>query len=152
MGNYGGLNGKAHEDITSKEHADHSLPYLLAVSSLDREIMQPQFKQSRILRDDVQNLLKKVTVAVDDEFTKRYPKNFYARVTIFLDDGSKLVHEVSNYPGMPSHPFTWQDSADKFDMLTEGNISSSLATDLKQIVKELENHSTRDLFNILSKI
>ncbi|OYR20902.1 MmgE/PrpD family protein [Brucella thiophenivorans] len=148
----GGLYGKAHENITSKEQADHSLPYLLAVAALDREVMQPQFEQSRITRDDVQGLLNRVTISVDDDFTKRYPKDFCARVNITLNDGSKVTHEVSNYPGMPSHPFTWQDSVDKFDMLTEGNISSSLSTDVKQIVKELENHTTKDLFAILSKV
>ena len=96
--------------------------------------------------------MNKVTISVDDKFTKRYPKDFCARVTITLNDGSKLTHEVSNYPGMPSHPFSWKDSVDKFDLLTEGNISHSLSTDLKQIVKELENHSTKDLFAILSKV
>lgn len=148
----GGLYGKAHDDITSKEQADHSLPYLLAVAALDREVMQPQFEPTRILKDDVQNLLKKVSVSVNDEFTKRYPKDFCARVTVTLSDASQLTHEVSNYPGMPSHPFSWQDSVDKFDMLTEGKISPSLATDLQQLVKELENHATRDLFKILNKL
>lgn len=148
----GGLYGKANDDILSKEQADHSLPYLLAVAALDREVMQPQFEKSRIIKDDVQTLLSKVSIAVDNEFTRRYPKDFCARVTITLNNGSKVTHEVSNYPGMPSHPFTWQDSVDKFDILTEGNISVPLATDLKQFVKELESHSTKDLFTILSNI
>ena len=42
---------------------DHSLPYLLAVALLDGDVMAlAQFKPDRIIKSDVQALLKKVSV------------------------------------------------------------------------------------------
>ena len=148
----GGLYGGAMAEITSKEQADHSLPYLLAVALLDGQVMQAQFTPDRIAASDVQTLLKKVIVKADSEFTKRYPEEFCARITITLQDGRKVTHEVSNYPGMPSHPFTWNDVEDKFDRLTKGNIDTGLSAELKAIVKDIQNHNTADLMKVLTAI
>jgi len=148
----GGLYGAADLKITSKEQADHSLPYLLAVAILDKQVMQAQFTPDRITQPDVQALLKKVQIQVDAEFTKRYPKDFCARIKITLHDGSSFSHEVSQYPGMPSDPFTWDDAVEKFDRLTAGYIDPKLAHDLKVLVKDIEHNNTSGLFQILNKI
>lgn len=148
----GGLYGAAKVKISSKEQADHSLPYLLAVAILDGQVMQDQFEPKRIVQSDVQNLLQKVRIEVDPEFTQRYPKEFCARIKIHLNNGSSVTHEVSHYPGMPSHPFTWEDAVDKFDRLTAGYITPELSTQLKYMVKNLEQHSTQDLFKVLNQI
>ena len=148
----GGLYGGAKADISTKEQADHSLPYLLAVAVLDGQVMRAQFKPERIVANDVQTLLKKVTVKADATFTQRYPVEFCARIIITMNDGTTLKHEVSNYPGMPSHPFTWDDAEDKFDRLTADNIDAGLSRELKSLVKNLPSYTTADLFKILSAI
>lgn len=148
----GGLYGNAMGDVTTKEQADHSLPYLLAVAALDGQVMQPQFRPERITRDDVQNLMKKVSVEPNADFTKRYPKDFCSKIIIKTKDGQTKVHEVKDYPGMPSHPFTWQDAVDKFDRLTAGHLTEEQAEKIKQIVKNLEHEKTRDLFAVLAAI
>ncbi len=48
--------------IRTKEEADHSLPYMLAVAILDGQVMPEQYAPERILRDDVQHLLRRVIV------------------------------------------------------------------------------------------
>jgi 2-methylcitrate dehydratase len=77
--------------VHSKEQADHSLPYLLAVALLDGDVYPEQFLPKRIMKEDVQNLLKKVKVhtkfplhkpkkiaGVLDSYTEAYPeKNFH---------------------------------------------------------------------------
>src|SRR5271154_849428 len=54
----GGLYG-IDKVVRTKEQADHSLPYLLAVALLDGDVMPAQFQPERIARADVQTLLKK---------------------------------------------------------------------------------------------
>jgi 2-methylcitrate dehydratase len=54
----GGLYG-VDKVVRTKEQADHSLPYLLAVALLDGDVMPAQFEPDRIMRADVQQLLKK---------------------------------------------------------------------------------------------
>jgi len=148
----GGLYGNAQSSITTKEQADHSLPYLLAVAAIDGQVMQQQFTTERINQFDVQNLMNTVTIKANKEFTERYPKDFCAKITITTKDKQTFTHEVSNYPGMPSRPFTWDDVVDKFDRLTEGYIDKDTSSKLKALVKDIENHTTKELVDILSSI
>ena len=63
-----------------------------------------------------------------------------------------LQHEVTNYPGMPSHPFTWADVVDKFDRLTAGNLSTQLGNEIKDVVQNIGDHQEVDLQKLLSAI
>jgi 2-methylcitrate dehydratase len=103
--------------VTSKEQADHDLRYLLAVALLDRNVMPAQFTDDRVTRPDVQALLAKVSARPNASYTAQYPRRMPAKITVRLNDGTMLAHEVQDYPGMPSHPFTWNDAVDKFDRL-----------------------------------
>src|ERR1700723_1949329 len=89
----GGLYG-VDKVIRTKEQADHSLPYLLAVALLDGDVMPAQFKPERIIKPDVQNLLKKVSVRPNHEFTEVYPKKMPAKVIVRLQDGKGIETEV----------------------------------------------------------
>ena len=48
--------------VSTKEEADHSLPYLISVALLDGQVMPEQYTTERINRRDVQELLNKVSV------------------------------------------------------------------------------------------
>jgi 2-methylcitrate dehydratase len=112
----GGLYGTDNV-IRIKEQADHSLLYLLAVALLDRDVMPAQFKPDRIIKPDVQDLLKKISVRPNHEYTQQYPKKMPAKIIVRLQDGKVIEHEVQDYPGLASHPFTWEDAVQKFDTL-----------------------------------
>src|SRR5246500_2794737 len=101
----GGLYG-VDKVIRTKEQADHSLPYLLAVALLDGDVMPAQFKADRIIKPDVQALLKKVSVRPNHEYTELYPGKMPAKIIVRLQDGRVIEHEVQDYPGLASHPFT----------------------------------------------
>jgi 2-methylcitrate dehydratase len=101
----GGLYG-IDKVVQTKEQADHNLPYLLAVALLDGDVMPAQFKPERIIKPDVQGLLKKVSVRPNHEYTEVYPSKMPAKITIRLQDGNVIEHEVQDYPGLASHPFT----------------------------------------------
>ena len=49
-------------NVKTKEEADHSLPYIIAVAILDGTVMPNQYVPNRILRHDVQQLLRKITI------------------------------------------------------------------------------------------
>src|SRR6202041_3337534 len=121
----GGLYG-VDKVIRIKEQADHSLPYLLAVALLDGDVMPAQFEPDRIARADVQQLLKKVSVRPDQEYTEQYPGKMPAKVTVRLQDGKVIEHEVQDFPGLASRPFTWEESVEKFDRLVAGRVDEGL--------------------------
>src|ERR1700734_54146 len=140
----GGLYG-VDKVIRTKEQADHSLPYLLAVALLDGAGMPAQFGPDRIAKADVQQLLKKVSVRPDHEFTDRYPGKMPAKVTVRLQDGKVIEHEVQDFPGLPSHPFTWDDAVEKFDRLVAGRARPQLSQEIRDAVRSLESIGVRDL-------
>jgi 2-methylcitrate dehydratase len=147
----GGLYG-VDKVIQTKEQADHSLPYLLAVALLDGDVMPAQFKPDRIIRPDVQGLLKKVSVRSNREYTEKYPAKMPAKIMVRLQDGTVIEHEVQDYPGLASHPFTWENSVDKFDSLVAGRIDDGLSREIKDAVRALENIHVKDLMKLLGSV
>src|SRR5580658_7462556 len=145
----GGLYG-VDKVVRTKEQADHNLPYLLAVALLDGDVMTAQFEPDRIARADVQQLLKKVSVRPDQEYTEQYPGKMPAKVTVRLQDGKVIEHEVQDFPGLASRPFTWEESVEKFDRLVAGRVDEGLCRDIKDAVRSLENIQVRDLMKLLS--
>jgi 2-methylcitrate dehydratase len=55
-----------------------------------------------------------------------------------------------DYPGLASHPFTWEESVEKFDGLVAGRIDTGLSQEIKDAVLSLESIQVRDLVNLLS--
>jgi len=147
----GGLYGMD-KVVRTKEQADHNLPYLLAVALLDGDVMPAQFEPDRIARADVQQLLKKVSVRPDNEYTDQYPAKMPAKITVRLQDGTMIEHEVQDYPGLASDPFTWQDAVDKFDRLAAGRVEETLGGEIKDAVRSLDNIQMADLMQLLVRV
>jgi 2-methylcitrate dehydratase len=147
----GGLYG-VDKVIRTKEQADHSLPYLLAVALLDGDVMPPQFQPDRIIKPDVQGLLKKVSVRPNHEYTEQYPKKMPAKIIVRLQDGRVIEHEVQDYPGLASHPFTWDEAVQKFDALVAGRVDEGLSGEIKDAAQSVENIRVRDLMKLLGSV
>jgi hypothetical protein len=56
------------------------------------------------------------------------------------------------YPGLASHPFTWEDAVQKFDALVAGRIDNSLSGEIKNAVRSMENIRVRDLMKLLGYV
>jgi 2-methylcitrate dehydratase len=147
----GGLYG-ALTDVRTKEQADHDLRYLLAVALLDGNVLPAQFAPGRITRPDVQSLLSKVSARPNAAYTDVYPQQMPAKITVHLKDGTTFSHEVKDFPGMPSHPFTWDEEVSKFDQLVAGRIDTDLATQIKEAVRSIEHIGVSDLMTLLVRV
>jgi 2-methylcitrate dehydratase len=139
-------------NIHTKEDADHSLPYLLAVAAIDGEVQPAQLESKRIAKPDVQGLLRKVKVKPDDGFTARYPDEVPSRVTVRLKGGKSHSHEVKDFPGFATRPFTWEDSGKKFDQLMAGRADKGLGQEIKDAVRSFENIQVKDLMKLLINV
>jgi 2-methylcitrate dehydratase len=147
----GGLYG-VDKVIRIKEQADHSLPYLLAVALLDGNVMPAQFDPERIIMPDVQALLKKVSIRPNHEYTELYPRSMPAKIIVRMQDGNVIEHEVRDYPGLATHPFTWEDAAQKFDTLVAGLVDEGLSAEIKDAARSMENIQVRDLMKLLGSV
>jgi len=82
-------------------------------------------------------------------YTALYPQKMPA--TVRLQDGSVIEHEVQDYPGLASRPFTWEESVAKFDTLVAGRIDQGVCREIKEAVRSLETIQARDLTNLLGR-
>lgn len=138
--------------VKTKEDADHSLPYLAAVALLDGRVLPKQFDPSRIVSEDVQSLLSRVTVYAKPDFTRRFPKEHCCRVRVHLRNGSFLECSKQDYEGMPSRPMSWAAVEEKFEGLADPVASPNLRSELIDAVRHLEHIKTSELTSLLSRV
>ena len=148
----GGEEGSKTE-VRTKEEADHSLPYMVAVAILDRQVTPAQYNAARILRSDVQTLLRKVQVKPVQEFSDRFPEAMMCRVTITLRNGSDpLSIEKRDYEGFFTRPMGWDTVSQKFNTLAAPYADASLRAEILKTVSNLETVKTADLMQLLTRV
>jgi 2-methylcitrate dehydratase len=145
----GGEEGDKHQ-VRSKEEADHSLPYLLAVALLDGQVLPEQYLPERIVADDAQTLLQRVDVRVDPELSKRFPRQHSARVRLYLRDGRTLEREQYDYHGFHTRPMAWDAVAAKFDRLAACHVAPEVRAHLQDAVAHLDKLRVDQLTPLLA--
>ena len=115
----------------SRETLDHSIMYIFAVALEDGGWHHvASYTPERAKRPSTVALWHKISTAEDPEWTRRYhahdPKDkaFGGRVTITLEDGSKIVDELAIADANPlgARPFKRPDYVKKFLTLSDGVI------------------------------
>jgi 2-methylcitrate dehydratase len=147
----GGGEEGAKKEIRTKEQADHSLPYLLAVALLDGQVMPEQFAPERIVRPDVQKLLRRVEVHPAADLSARFPAEHACRVRVELFGGVTLSAEKSDYEGFLTRPMSWERARQKFARLAGPRVGAELLAELAGVVADLDELKTRDLTALLER-
>ena len=138
--------------IRTKEEADHSLPWMVAVVLLDGELNPAQYAPERIVADDVRSLMREVDIEPDDGFSARFPEEMPALLTVTLTDGTVLTAERSSYEGFHTDPLTWEGARRKFDSLTTPFTTPQLRDEIATLVQGLETESVATLTAALAKV
>ena len=138
--------------VATKEQADHSLPYVLAVAILDGQVMPEQYAPERIQRADVQTLLRKVSVQPRKLFSERFPDEMPCRVKITLKDGRVLEQETNDYEGFFTRPMSWKTAVQKFNKIATPNATDGQRTGIAEAVASLDQISVRELMEQLGAV
>ena len=113
----------------SRETLDHSIMYIFAVALEDGGWHhEKSYAPERAQRPETVALWHKIQTAEDPEWTRRYrardpkEKAFGGRVTVTLDDGSRIVDELALADAHPdgARPFARAQYKQKFLTLSEG--------------------------------
>jgi len=137
-------------DPRSKETADHSLPYVVAVALVDRQVTPAQFTAEKILDETVRAQLRKVEVRADPEIEKVFPALQRVRVTLHTTDGRQLVRELDYPKGDPRNPLSDLEIEEKFDALADPVLGPAARRRVKDAVWGLEKErSVRGLMQLL---
>ena len=136
--------------VRTKEEADHSLPYLVAVAILDGQVMPEQYRPVRIQSQDVQALLRKVTVRPSSDYSREFPDEMPCRITLTLRDGRRIAKEKHDYEGFRTRPMSWERAVEKFERLAAPYTERSLYREIVSAVSNLEAIQVSDLTKLLA--
>ncbi len=138
--------------VRTKEEADHSLHYMVAVALLDDQVLPLQYRQERIEMDDVQRLLRKTIVRPAEQYSRRFPDEMACRITVALEDGRTLTKEKTDYEGFHTRPTTWDTARKKFSELSRPFAEPDLQGQIVEAVSNLEDIAVTDLTGLLARV
>lgn len=105
---------------TTRETADHSLPYCVAIGLLDGELTSASFADERLRDPAVAELMRKVKVTEDPVLSAQYPEGAPGRVSIRMKSGEKHVVEIRYPKGHEKSPMGDAEIESKFRDLCGG--------------------------------
>lgn len=104
-------------DPTTRETADHSLPYILAWTLRHGLIDHHAFVTEAYTDPSIRPLMNRVTVRIDDEFEKDFPRVVHMRMTAKDHAGRSHQVYIRNPLGHEDNPVSPADLAEKFRRL-----------------------------------
>lgn len=122
----------------SKETADHSLPYCIAVGLVDGMVTPLQFKEERVLDKSLIPIMDKVKVVANDEFEALFPKFQPSRVTITTTSGKSFATRVDVPKGDPRDPMTAEEIGVKFHALGDAVLGKERCDALASAILKLD--------------
>lgn len=138
--------------IGTKEEADHSLPYLLAVAALDGQVLPAQYAAARIRADDVQALLGQVHISPAEDLSRLFPDRHACRLSVRLRDGRLLTADKQDYEGFHTRPMSWTTVAAKFADLATPVIGPRTVSDVVERVRGLADASRAEVTALLDEV
>ncbi len=116
----------------TKETADHSLPYCIAVAVTKGNVLPSDFTDEAIKDPFVWETLPKIVVVANPEIDAMFPGVKRAIVTITTEDGSSYTKQADHAKGRAENPLTDAELIDKFT----ANASHAMSDErMKQVVE-----------------
>ncbi len=125
----------------TRETADHSLPYIVAMALLEGKVDNGTYAPRKLKGPKVREFMRRVLVKEDRELTAAYPGSIANRVTVTLRDGRTLSARVDDPRGHPKNPMTEEEIVQKFRLLTKGLLSEPQAEKTLEFVRTSEKHA-----------
>jgi 2-methylcitrate dehydratase len=102
---------------TTRETADHSFPYCVAVALQEGRVTLESFSPKRLRDAALRDLMKKIRVVRDADFVDRYPAAMPTRITVRTREGKTYTAQKDLPLGHPGNPMSDQELETKFRRL-----------------------------------
>ncbi len=122
----------------TRETADHSFPYCVAVALFDGKVTLRSFDAKRLTDPALHELMEKVRVVTQPEFVGRYPQAMPTRVTVRTKAGKDYVKQVDYPLGHPKHRMSDHQVEDKFCRLAAGKLDRARMNKVIDLVWRLD--------------
>jgi len=136
----------------SRETADHSFHYLVAVALLDGELTPRQFGNGRWFDPDVVDLMNRIVIRSDPSWKTKAPNGFPCTVRLKTGDGQESSSEIAYADGHACNKMTREQVTAKFHSCVDGRLSTRQAEAIISAVYDLDAlPSARDLTRLLRR-
>lgn len=132
---------------STRETADHSLPYCVAVALVDGEVALKSFAPERLSDPKLAALMEKIRVNRNPEMTAQYPRAMPNEIRITLKSEKVIQATVSHALGHPENPMTDDEVEAKFRRLAQPVLSDARIDGIIAQLWKLEE--TTDLGSLL---
>jgi 2-methylcitrate dehydratase len=132
----------------TKETADHSLPYIVAMALLEGKINNSTYAEKKFRDPKILDFLKRITVVEDKTLSSMYPEAVPNRVTVKLSTGKVVSKQVDYHKGHPKNPMSDQDVEEKFQRLTRKILDGNDARRILNAAWNLEK--AKDVSKVVS--
>ena len=122
----------------TRETADHSLPFCVAVALVDGKISPNSFSQKRLKDQTLLTLMRKIKIEEIKSFTEQYPDAMPNKIVVRMVGGQEFTAQVDHPSGHPRRPLSDRDLELKFYGLTARKVQRSDATRLIQQIWVLD--------------
>ena len=110
-------------DPKTRETADHSIPFLVAAALQDGAVNAATFTDSGIADPGLREIMARMTLQADPEFTARYPAEYNCRITIETGGGQRHTAHTAWPKGHRHNAMTDAEVEAKFRSLASGVLS-----------------------------
>lgn len=136
---------------TTRETADHSLPYIVAATLVDGGFSDAIFAPARFADPRILALADKITVTEDPAFTRAFPTTFPCRVEIVLRDGATRAAGLDVPHGHHDDPLTDAEVEEKFTALAGRKLASARLAHAWDMIQSFDRRDRiDDLFDALT--
>jgi 2-methylcitrate dehydratase len=133
---------------STKETADHSLPYMVGMALLRGDVNNSTYSAKNIADLKTLAFLKKIKVREDKELTAMYPKHIANRITLRLKDGCTVTEQVNDPKGHPNNPMSKEEVERKFIGLTAKFLQESQTREILDYIWSIERHQVAPLLGL----
>ena len=125
-------------DPKSRETADHSMPYTVAVALTHGRVHQSHFDEEYFRNPQLLDLTRRVHVAGSEEADRRAPEAMLCVLDIVTRSGDRYSAEVPYHRGHYKNPMTDAEVEEKFRSLAQDLLSPSQTDSLLEMLWNLE--------------
>ncbi|HWB36396.1 MAG TPA: MmgE/PrpD family protein, partial [Rugosimonospora sp.] len=121
----------------TRETADHSLPFILAVALVDGKITKDSFDDTHIADPRIRKVMATITVEENKEYSAAWPDEVRTSLDVTTTDGRQRFLEVAHPKGHPRNRGTAADIEAKFLVNTGEPLGSERAGALVHRLRDL---------------
>ncbi len=123
---------------TSRETADHSMAYCVAVALLDGDVTLHSFDDHKLKDEKILALMDKTKITEDPDCNPGYPEGIPNHLIVKCTDGTTVDKRVDFPRGHAHNPMTDDEVVAKFKRLADGVLANGEADRILNICWDLD--------------